>query len=308
MSKNKMIDAIGGIGDDLIVNAKKPMKAVIIWRGIAVTAACAALLVGTFFLVQPKNEPPAGENIMQNTTKPTAPTTAVPSTTVRPSTTTKPTVSRPTVSTDYPTTPSSSYTKPSIIQTTTVKPTTNEQEFAYPPLVITNEDKYNQLFLAAEDISVLIQHQDFMKTFGNQDELKAFVSKLQQLPIPQTAGAVCTILEYIPDYQMLNIALQTPDGMGCSFTFELNPARANEIREDFAKRNMIHEQEWTVSGCESFKTITEFKKLYSFSDHYGCWVEINGWLANLNCSGLNNNASIEPILAQLTIGHTLEWN
>ena len=76
MSKNKMIDAIGDIGDDLIVNAKKPMKAVIIWRGIAVAAACVALFVGTFFLVQPKNEPPAGENIMQNTAHPRFPLVA----------------------------------------------------------------------------------------------------------------------------------------------------------------------------------------------------------------------------------------
>ena len=345
MSKNKLMDAIGGIGDDLIANAKKNRTAIIMWRRIAAAAACLVVLGGAIYLSMPKTEPEENQTIMQNTTvstststvatvtKPifvpttrpkTAPTTRVTTkpttkaptlpttakTTLPHSSSTKPTNARPTASTTHTFAPTTKPTTSTIISSTTVAPSTgNNSQFAYPPLVITDGEKYTQLFAAAEDVSELIQHQDFMQTFGNQDELKKFVNKLQQLPIPQIEGAVCTILEYIPDYQMLNIALQTPDGVGYSFTFELNKDRANVIREDFAKRNMIFEQEWTVPGCETFKTVTEFKLLYTiFPGHYGCWVEINGWLANFTGTNLPNNIELDDILTQLSFGDTVYWD
>ena len=186
--------------------------------------------------------------------------------------------------------------------------TSNNNQFAYPPLVITDGEKYNQLFAAAEDVSVLIQHQDFMQTFGNQDELKQFVDVLNQLPLPQMEGATCTMMEYIPEYQMLNITLQVPNDVVYSFTFELNAERADEILEGFADRNMLVAQEWIVPGCETFKTVTEFKLLSTiFPGRYGCWVEINGMLANFSCNGLAGDVSIDTILAQLSIGNTLYW-
>ena len=61
-----------------------------------------------------------------------------------------------------------------------------------------------------------------------------------------------------------------PDSKRYSFTFHLDSDRALEIREDFAKRNMLCEQEWNVPGSTTFKTITEFKKQYTIFDVYGC--------------------------------------
>ena len=310
MSKDKLTDAIGGIGDDLIVAAKKSRNGIIVFRRIAAAAACLVILMGAFYLATPKEEQTPTDPVLQNTTVPTNPPTIAPSapTTATPiSSSRKPTNSRPTASTtlSFATDP----TTPPIVSSTSVAPSTsNENPFEYPPLVIWDGEKYNQLFAAAEDVSVLIQHQDFMKTFGNQDKLKAFVNTLQQLPIPQAEGAVCNILEYIPDYQMLNIGLQTPDGVGYSFTFELNPDRAEEILEDFANRNLISEQEWTVQGCETFKTATEFKLLSTiFPGRYGCWIEIDGWLANFTGSDLPKNVTFEDIAGQLSFGNTLGW-
>lgn len=310
MSKDKLTDAIGGIGDDLIAAAKKSRNGIIVFRRIAAAAACLVILMGAFYLATPKEEPTPTDPVLQNTTVPTNPPTIAPSapTTATPiSSSRKPTNSRPTASAtlSFATDP----TTPPIVSSTSVAPSTsNENPFEYPPLVIWDGEKYNQLFAAAEDVSVLIQHQDFMQTFGNQDKLKAFVKTLQQLPIPQAEGAVCNILEYIPDYQMLNIGLQTPDGVGYSFTFELNPDRAEEILEDFANRNLISEQEWTVPGCETFKTVTEFKLLYTiFPGHYGCWMEIDGWLANFTGSDLPNNVEFDDTLTQLSFGDTLYW-
>lgn len=319
MSKDKLTDAIGDIGDDLIVAAKKSRSGVIVFRRIA-AAACLALLVGVFCLTFPRDNDELIPPILQNTTAPSIepttrptqiPTTIAPSvpTTVRPiSSSTKPINSRPTASTT-PSFATDSTTRP-IPSSTTVAPSTgNDNQFAYPPLVITDGEKYTQLFAAAEDVSVLIQHQDFMRTFGNQDELKAFVKKLQQMPIPKADKAVCTVLEYIPDYQMLNIGLQTSDGVGYSFTFELNSDRADEICEGFADRNMLAEQEWTVQGCETFKTVTEFKLLSNiFPGRYGCWIEIDGWLANFTGSNLPNNIKLDDILTQLSFGDNLYWD
>lgn len=319
MSKDKLTDAIGGIGDDLIVAAKKSRNGIIVFRRIAAAAACLVILMGAFYMLLPRKQPDPINPVLQNTTAPTIvpttrptelPTTVAPSvpTTVRPtSSSTKPINSRPTASTtlSFATAP----TTPPIVSSTSVAPSTsNENPFEYPPLVIWDGEKYNQLFAAAADVSVMIQHQDFMKTFGNQDKLKAFVNTLQQLPIPQAEGAVCNILEYIPDYQMLNITLQTPDGVSYSFTFELNPDRADEIRESFANRNMLLEQEWTVQGCETFKTVTEFKLLSTiFPGRYGCWVEIDGWLANFTGNNLPNNTELGDILTQLSFSDTLYW-
>lgn len=310
MSKNKLTDAIGGIGDDLILEAKKRRVGIVVFRRIAAAAACLVILMGAFYLATPKEEQTPTDPVLQNTTVPTNPPTIAPSapTTATPiSSSRKPTNSRPTASTtlSFATDP----TTPPIVSSTSVAPSTsNENPFEYPPLVIWDGEKYNQLFAAAEDVSVLIQHQDFMKTFGNQDKLKAFVNTLQQLPIPQAEGAVCNVLEYIPDYQMLNIGLQTPNGVGYSFTFELNPERADEICEGFADRNMLFEQEWTVQGCETFKTVTEFKLLSTiFPGRYGCWVEIDGWLANFTGSDLPKNVTFEDIAGQLSFGNTLGW-
>ena len=72
-----------------------------------------------------------------------------------------------------------------------------------------------------------------------------------------------------------------PDGKRYSFTFQLDSDRALEIREDFAKRNMLCEQEWNVPGSTTFKTITEFKKQYTIFDVYGCWIDIDGTLVDL---------------------------
>ena len=304
MSKNKLTDAIGGIGDDLILEAKKSRSGIIVWRRIAAAAACMALLVGVFCLTFPKDNDESIPPILQNTTAPTFIPTTRPTTapTTRPRPTTVPTTNKPTTTTK----PSGTATTPS---SSTVAPSTgNDNQFAYPPLVIRDGEKYNQMFAAAENESVFAQHQDFIKSFGNQDELKAFVIKLQQLPIPQIEGAVCTILEYSPDYQMLNISLQAPDGVGYSFTFELNLDRADEICEGFADRNMLAEQEWTVQGCETFKTVTEFKLLSTiFPGRYGCWEEIDGWLANFQGSNLPNNIKLSDILTQLSFCDTLYW-
>lgn len=307
MSKDKMTDAIGGIGDDLIVEAKKNRGGIIVFRRIAAAAACLVLLIGVFYLTFPKGQDEPDNSVLQNTTAATVrPTTApsiVPTTyPTQPPTTVKPTAPT-TVKPIVPTT-----ARPLGPSSSTVMPSTNNGQPAIPILVITDEDKYNQLFLAAEDVSVLNQHQDFIAAFGNQDDLQQFMNKLNKLPIPQTEGAVCTILEYIPNYQMLNITLRAPDGVSYSFTFELDADRADEILEGFADRNMLAEQEWTVLGSETFKTVTEFKKRYDFSDEYGCWVEINGVLANFSCRGMRGNVSIDSILAQLSIGNTLYWN
>ena len=306
MSKDKLTDAIGGIGDDLIAAAKKSRNGIIVFRRIAAAAACLVILVGAFYLATPKDEQAPTDPVLQNTTMPTiapsVPTTATPRSSSR-----NPANSRPTASTtlSFATDP----TTPPIVSSTSVAPSTsNENPFEYPPLVIWDGEKYNQLFAAAEDVSVLIQHQDFMQTFGNQDKLKTFVNTLQQLPIPQAEGAVCNILEYIPDYQMLNIGLQAPNGVAYSFTFELNPERAEEICEGFADRNMLLEQEWTVPGCETFQTVTEFQLLSTiFPGRYGCWVEIDGWLANFTGNNLPNNTELGDILTQLSFGDTLYW-
>ena len=310
MSKDKLTDAIGGIGDDLIAAAKKSRNGIMVFRRIAAAAACLVILMGAFYLATPKEEQTPTDPVLQITTVPTNPPTIAPSApaTATPiSSSRKPTNSRPTASTtlSFATDP----TTPPIVSSTSVAPSTsNENPFEYPPLVIWDGEKYNQLFAASEDVSVLIQHQDFMQTFGNQDKLKAFVNTLQQLPIPQAEGAVCNILEYIPDYQMLNIGLQTPDGVGYSFTFELNPERAEEICEGFADRNMLLEQEWTVPGCETFKTVTEFNLLSTiFPGRYGCWVEVDGWLANFTGSDLPKNVTFEDIAGQLSFGNTLGW-
>ena len=307
MSKDKMTDAIGGIGDDLIVEAKKNRGGIIVFRRIAAAAACLVLLIGVFYLTFPKGQDEPDNSVLQNTTAATVrPTTApsiVPTTyPTQPPTTVKPTAPT-TVKPIVPTT-----ARPLSPSSSTVMPSTNNGQPAIPILVITDEDKYNQLFLAAEDVSVLNQHQDFIAAFGNQDDLKQFMNKLNKLPIPQTEGAACTILEYIPDYQMLNITLQTPQEAVYSFTFELNADRANEILEGFADRNMLVEQEWTVLGSETFKTVTAFEKLYDFSDTHGCWVEINGMLANFSCKGLGKTISAENVIEQLSIGETLIWN
>lgn len=99
-----------------------------------------------------------------------------------------------------------------------------------------------------------------------------------------------------------------PDGKRYSFTFQLDSNRALEIREDFAKRNMLCEQEWNVPGSTTFKTITEFKKQYTIFDVYGCWIDIDGTLVNFSCDGLTGNVTAEAVLAQISIGNTLNWN
>ena len=99
-----------------------------------------------------------------------------------------------------------------------------------------------------------------------------------------------------------------PDGKRYSFTFQLDSDRALEIREDFAKRNMLCEQEWNVPGSTTFKTITEFKKQYTIFDVYGCWMDIDGTLVNFSCDGLTGNVTAEAVLAQISIGNTLNWN
>ena len=99
-----------------------------------------------------------------------------------------------------------------------------------------------------------------------------------------------------------------PDGKRYSFTFHLDSDRALEIREDFAKRNMLCEQEWNVPGSTTFKTITEFKKQYTIFDVYGCWMDIDGTLVNFSCDGLTGNVTAEAVLAQISIGNTLNWN
>lgn len=299
MSKDKMTDAIGGIGDDLILEAKKNRSGIIMFRRIAVAAACMALLVGVFCLTFPKDEDGSIAPILQNTTAPTFTPTARPTTapTTRPRPATVPTTNKPT---GTATTPSS----------TSIMPTTSNQQPATPFLVITDKDQYNQLFLSADDASVFMQHQDFIATFGNQHALKSFVNKLQYLPIPHIEEAACTIMEYIPDQQMLNITLETPNNAGYSFTYQLSTDRASEILDDFANRNMIAVQEWTIMGCESFKTVTQFKSLYGdvIPGHYGCWMEINGWLANFSCNGLSGDVNLNSILAQLSIENTVHWN
>ena len=99
-----------------------------------------------------------------------------------------------------------------------------------------------------------------------------------------------------------------PDGKRYSFTFQLDSDRALEIREDFAKRNMLCEQEWNVPGSTTFKTITEFKKQYTIFDVYGCWMDIDGTLVNFSCDGLTGNVTAEAVLAQISVGNTLYWN
>lgn len=99
-----------------------------------------------------------------------------------------------------------------------------------------------------------------------------------------------------------------PDSKRYSFTFQLDSNRALEIREDFAKRNMLCEQEWNVPGSTTFKTITEFKKQYTIFDVYGCWMDIDGTLVNFSCDGLTGNVTAEAVLAQISIGNTLNWN
>lgn len=99
-----------------------------------------------------------------------------------------------------------------------------------------------------------------------------------------------------------------PDSKRYSFTFQLDSNRALEIREDFAKRNMLCEQEWNVPGSTTFKTITEFKKQYTIFDVYGCWIDIDGTLVNFSCDGLTGNVTAEAVLAQISIGNTLNWN
>lgn len=71
MSKDKITDAIGGIGDDLILEAKKNRSGIIMFRRIAAAAACMALLVGVFCLTFPKDEDGSIVPILQNTTAPT---------------------------------------------------------------------------------------------------------------------------------------------------------------------------------------------------------------------------------------------
>ena len=99
-----------------------------------------------------------------------------------------------------------------------------------------------------------------------------------------------------------------PDSKRYSFTFQLDSDRALEIREDFAKRNMLCEQEWNVPGSTTFKTITEFKKQYTIFDVYGCWMDIDGTLVNFSCDGLTGNVTAEAVLAQISVGNTLYWN
>lgn len=99
-----------------------------------------------------------------------------------------------------------------------------------------------------------------------------------------------------------------PDGKRYSFTFQLDSDRALEIREDFARLNMLCEQEWNVPGSTTFKTITEFKKQYTIFDVYGCWMDIDGTLVNFSCDGLTGNVTAEAVLAQISIGNTLNWN
>jgi RNA polymerase sigma-70 factor (ECF subfamily) len=99
-----------------------------------------------------------------------------------------------------------------------------------------------------------------------------------------------------------------PDGKRYSYTFHLDSDRALEIREDFAKRNMLCEQEWNVPGSTTFKTITEFKKQYTIFDVYGCWIDIDGTLVNFSCDGLTGNVTAEAVLAQISVGNTLYWN
>lgn len=71
---------------------------------------------------------------------------------------------------------------------------------------------------------------------------------------------------------------------------------------------MLVEQEWTVPGCETFKTVTEFKLLSTiFPGRYGCWVEIDGWLANFTGSNLPKNVTFKDIAGQLSFGNTLGW-
>lgn len=311
MSKDKLTDAIGGIGDDLIAEAKERRVGIVVFRRIAAAAACLAILMGAFYLAMHKAEQTPAEPILQNSTAPTNTPTIMPSipTTATPiSSSRKPTNSRPTASTTLSFAPSTRPTTPPIVSSTTVMPSTSNDQVFTPSLVIRSEEMYEQLFLAADDVSVMIKHQDFIKSFSNQDELKAFVNKLRQLPIPQIDGAVCTLLEYIPDNQMLNITLQVYDEVAYSFTFELSAQRADEILEGFADRNMLLEQEWAVPGCETFKSVTEFKLLSTiFPGRYGCWVEINGMLASFSCNGLTGNVQAEDVFGEISIGNTIIW-
>ena len=272
MSKDKLTDAIGGIGDDLIAEAKAGKPVMIYWRRIVAAAACLVILTGIFYIVLSQTDSTNAPPILQNTTAtPVFPQHSGPS-------------------------------------SSTVMPSTNNGHTEIPILVINGADMYDQLFLAAEDQTVFAQNQNFIKTFGNREALKEFAGVLNRLPIPQMEGAACTMLEYIPAYKMLNITQQSPDGKRYSFTFQLDSDRALEIREDFAKRNMLCEQEWNVPGSTTFKTITEFKKQYTIFDVYGCWIDIDGTLVNFSCDGLTGNVTAEAVLAQISIGNTLNWN
>ncbi len=113
MSKDKLTDAIGGIGDDLIVAAKKNRTGIIVFRRVAAAAACLAILAGVVYVGFPKDEPSSNPPVLQNTT---AATTVSSTLSVTP-TTIPSTYSTTNPSTDFSTIPT---TQPPT--TTTVRP------------------------------------------------------------------------------------------------------------------------------------------------------------------------------------------
>lgn len=69
MSSDKLIEAIGFIGDDLIAEAKMPRIHIIPWKRIIAAAACLALVIGLLLLIMPDENgtvpglPPANDPI-----------------------------------------------------------------------------------------------------------------------------------------------------------------------------------------------------------------------------------------------------
>lgn len=76
MKSEKLMDAIGMVGDDLIAEAKTPRKRTIRWQRIAAAAACLALIIACFLLWFPGKESPqiSGSIPTITTTAPAIPT------------------------------------------------------------------------------------------------------------------------------------------------------------------------------------------------------------------------------------------
>lgn len=318
MSKDKLTDALGGIGDDLILEAKKSRAGIIFLRRFVAASACLAILMGAFFMLLPKNEPDATDPVLQNTTAtPVAPTTApttMPSiapTTIKPTQPT--TILPPTSSTVVSSTAApSTTTRPADNQnpssSTVAVPTHNEQP-AIPMLVISTGEMYAEMFAAAEDQTIFAQSQPLIRTFGNRDELKEFLVLLQSLPLPSIDGMRCISLEYFPTFQRLALAYSADNGLSYGFMFDLDLAQVADTKKNLQRDDLINEQTWTVTGADSFVTVTDLQKglATNLGQNYNCWLEINGVWAYLNCSQAPNNLTLDAIIARISIGNALYW-